>query len=224
MRFPTLRFVLRSIRPARVEFINSALARVLNTGFDVLLPLLFALVVDEVISRQRLTLLPGLALIFAIILVGTQFLFLVSLWCWASVRNEFNASLREQAFDHLLHVAAGALDRERTADLARTINTDASRHAGGYALRAHAYVYQLRTVRGCGSHLGGDGAPGRSADAGGNPGGNVREPSPGALGAALRRAAAGGTGAGLELDPRDARRSCRCPAHRRRGSPTAPPS
>ena len=126
MRFPTLRFVLRSIRPARVEFINSALARVLNTGFDVLLPLLFALVVDEVISRQRLTLLPGLALIFAIILVGTQFLFLVSLWCWASVRNEFNASLREQAFDHLLHVAAGALDRERTADLARTINTDAS--------------------------------------------------------------------------------------------------
>ena len=126
MSLSTIRFVLALIRPAAGAFLNMALTVVVFAAFDMLLPLLFALVVDEVISRHRVTLVPALALVLLILLIGLQLLYVLRQMCWADLRAEFTSSLRERLYEQCLFVTARTLDRERTGDLARTIDLDVS--------------------------------------------------------------------------------------------------
>ena len=93
--------------------------------FRGLLPIVYALVVDQVITRHELSLIPALALCFAMMLVANEGMFALGHVSWVYKVTDFDSKVRRRIFRRILSARSELLERRKTGDLAETVETDA---------------------------------------------------------------------------------------------------
>ena len=118
-------FAWRMARGDRVAWINSVINALFAQLFRGLLPIVYALIVDEVITRGELSLIPALALCLGILLAANEGLFAIGHVAWVYKITDFDSRVRRRLYRSILKAKTELLERRRTGDLAETVETDA---------------------------------------------------------------------------------------------------
>ena len=90
-------------------------------------PIVYAFAIEQVISRHELTLIPALALCFAMMLVANEGMFALGHVSWVYKVTDFDSKLRRRIFRRILSARSELLDRRKTGDLAETVASGAHR-------------------------------------------------------------------------------------------------
>ena len=120
-----LAFAWRMARGDRMAWGTSLVNALFTHFFRALLPIVYALVVDQVITHRDLSLVPALALCFAMMLAANEGLFAIGHVSWVYKVTDFDAKVRRRIFRRILSARSESLERRKTGDLAETVETDA---------------------------------------------------------------------------------------------------
>ena len=120
-----LAFAWQMARGDRMAWVTSLINALFTHFFRGLLPIVYALAIDQVISRHELTLIPALALCFAMMLVANEGMFALGHVSWVYKVTDFDSKLRRRIFRRILSARSELLERSKTGDLAETVETDA---------------------------------------------------------------------------------------------------
>ena len=120
-----LAFAWQMARGDRMAWVTSLINALFTHFFRGLLPIVYALAIDQVISRHELTLIPALALCFVMMLVANEGMFALGHVSWVYKVTDFDSKLRRRIFRRILSARSELLERRKTGDLAETVETDA---------------------------------------------------------------------------------------------------
>ena len=120
-----LAFAWRMARGDRMAWVTSLVNALFTHFFRALLPIVYALVVDQVITHRDLSLVPSLALCFAMMLAANEVLFAIGHVSWVYKVTDFDAKVRRRIFRRILSTRSELLERRKTGDLAETVESDA---------------------------------------------------------------------------------------------------
>ena len=121
-----LAFAWEMARGDRMAWFTTVINALFTHLFRALLPIIYALIVDEVIVRGELSLVPAIALCFGILLVANEGLFAIGHVSWVYKITDFDSKVRRRLFSRILDANTELLERRRTGDLAETVETDAN--------------------------------------------------------------------------------------------------
>ena len=121
-----LAFAWEMARGDRTAWFTTVINALFTHLFRALLPIIYALIVDEVIVRGELSLVPAIALCFGILLVANEGLFAIGHVSWVYKITDFDSKVRRRLFSRILDAKTELLERRRTGDLAETVETDAN--------------------------------------------------------------------------------------------------
>ena len=121
-----LAFAWEMARGDRMAWFATVINALFTHLFRALLPIIYALIVDEVIIRGELSLIPAIALCFGILLVANEGLFALGHVSWVYKITDFDSKIRRRLFGRILDARTELLERRRTGDLAETVETDAN--------------------------------------------------------------------------------------------------
>ncbi len=112
-------------RGDRMAWVTSLVNALFTHFFRALLPIVYALVVDQVMTHRDLSLVPALALCFAMMLGANEGLFAIGHVSWVYKVTDFDAKVRRRIFHRILSARSESLERRKTGDLAETVEADA---------------------------------------------------------------------------------------------------
>ena len=120
-----LAFAWRMARGDRMAWVTSLVNALFTHFFRALLPIVYALVVDQVITHRDLSLVPALALCFVMMLAANEGLFAIGHVSWVYKVTDFDSKVRRRIFRRILSARSESLERRKTGDLAETVENDA---------------------------------------------------------------------------------------------------
>ena len=91
-----LAFAWQMARGDRMAWVTSFINALFTHFFRGLLPIVYALVVDQVISRHKLSLIPALALCFVMMLVANEGMYAIGHVSWVYKITDFDSKVRRR--------------------------------------------------------------------------------------------------------------------------------
>lgn len=120
-----IRVIWEFAKPQKWTFISAEVCLLISYTLELILPLILAVMIDEVLYHKNSNVLLKFVILFIIIYVGWNLTWLIYAFTWQRLNNKFVLNIKMKLFSKILYAKASYMSNANTGDLIARIDGDA---------------------------------------------------------------------------------------------------